>query len=164
MGDGSGAGDASGSGDGSGTGVAVVLYGEPITATRFFSECRISRTSAASEARSRMIFSSGGDPVAGYPNRRRVTCRSSMTITSGLTRLVMPSITITARGGSPMGYERKDDDSRGSAQTMVMVVLPSESCPQLMASTVLAVDSETAAMRRSTARIAMETGLSSVRS
>ena len=42
-----------------------------------------------------------------------------------------------------MGYERKDDDSRGSAQTMVMVVLPSESCPQLMASTVLAVDEGT---------------------
>ncbi len=62
-----------------------------------------------------------------------------------------------------MGYERKDEDSRGSEQTMVMVVLPSESCPQLMASTVLAVDSPAPATRRNAARTAIATESSRVR-
>lgn len=150
---GEGSGDGSGKGDGFGAVATVGSYIEPITATSSFPVWRRSTTRAESEARSRMMSSSGGDTSAWYPSRRRVTYRSSMIISSGLTGLLIPKIAITARGGSGMGYERKDDDSMCSAQTMVMVVLPSGSCPQLMASTVLAVDSGTAATRRSTVKV-----------
>jgi hypothetical protein len=160
----SGRGENSGTAGDSGARVALGRYGEPTTATIRLPVWRRSRSCTASEVRSRMIFSCGGVVLAGYPKRSRVTCRSSMFITSGLTRLLTPSITMTVRGGFVMGYERKEDDSRGSAQTMVMVVLPSESCPQLMASTVLAVDSPAAATRKTVARTAIATGTSRVRS